>query len=282
MAARKSKALAKRNEFALPAALQDEFAEHINRDKASATGANTGWEFFKTAGGVLRYGEDEWPEDVPLVVLNAVHQNAYFAEAYDPANPVGPTCAAIDTEGDQLKMVPIDGPNKQAESCAECPLNAFGSNGRGKACKNSVVLTVLPFVDTQDYEGGAGARINVPPTSLKNWSQHARRVLDGMQRPLFSVATRISIDPGRGDGWKMLFDFDSPIQDEDLLLTLAERAKGDGWANATLAPDLASNSAGSSKPSGGARRIPARSTSNRRSSSGKKKTARKKKAARQR
>ena len=282
MAARKKSAVAKRgsNALALPDSLRDEFSEHISRDKAASKGGSTGWDFFKTAGSTLKFDGNEWDPEHPFIILNAVRQNAYFPHAFDPQNPMGPACAALDSEGNEAGMVPLDGPNKQSDSCAECWANVFksASNGRGKACKNSVVLCVLPAHDIAgtDFEGVAGARINVPPTSLKGWAQYSRRIVDGAERPLFSVSTFITLEPLNTGGFKMNFDFGEPLNDPDLLRQLGRRSSGDGLANAMLAPELATDSA-SAPSGGGAARIPSSRGKTRTASSGqRKKGARKK------
>lgn len=82
-------------------------------------------------------------EPLQLVIVDFITHHKFWEGKFDPANITSTACFAI---GDSpLNMTPSDNsPLKQAENCQVCPNNQFGSDGKGKACKNTRVLAVLP------------------------------------------------------------------------------------------------------------------------------------------
>ena len=100
-----------------------------------------------------------------LVIVDFVSRNTFYEGTYDPNNITPPACFAIHPEPKQ--MAPSENsPIKQSDDCASCPMNQFGSSGKGKACKNGRMLAVLP-PDADDREdvpdhGARAVRANLP------------------------------------------------------------------------------------------------------------------------
>ena len=83
------------------------------------------------------------PTALELVVVDFVTTHNFYAGRFDKDNIVPPDCFAIGV--DPKNMVPSpNAPNPQAKDCQSCPMNAWGSDGKGKACKNGRKLAVLP------------------------------------------------------------------------------------------------------------------------------------------
>ena len=71
-----------------------------------------------------------------LVIVDFTARNEFYPDAFDPNDIVSPHCFAIGQN--PLKLVPSDNsPEKQASDCSSCPMNQFGSQGKGKACQNT-------------------------------------------------------------------------------------------------------------------------------------------------
>jgi hypothetical protein len=123
-----------------------------------------------------------------LVIVDFTSRNEFYPGAFDKKNPVPPVCIAI---GDiPAKLVPSDNsPDKQADSCAECPMNAFGSKGDGKACKNTRLLAVLPPDADDDTEMWL---MQVSPTALKAWDGYVKDVQRMFSMPPVGVVTTVS------------------------------------------------------------------------------------------
>lgn len=113
-------------------------------------------------------GDAESPMD--LVIVDYVTQNSYYDSVYNANDPKPPLCFAIGKKLNELKPSP-NSPEPQADNCATCPMNEFGTaqNGVGKACKNSRILAVLP---PDSAEGEDLMRLAVSPSGIKSFDKY--------------------------------------------------------------------------------------------------------------
>lgn len=208
MATRKRKSTPKRGESAVvPVDLDDfaltdyeeELAPYVERD-AQAVGGGGGWSFLSTRGGAFALGEIDLGTELDVVVVGAMRENAYYPDAYDAANPSGPSCFALNLTGDSEEMgPPADLPTKENDRCATCKKNAFGSSdtGRGKACRNSVRLALLPAdlknLSPDYFAKIDGALLRLPPTSLTKFDAYVK-ILTSRGVPLFLTLARLLIE----------------------------------------------------------------------------------------
>jgi hypothetical protein len=85
-------------------------------------------------------------EEFEALIIDFAYRNEYYIGAYNPKEITPPACFAIAANATDLK--PSDNaPVKQNQTdCATCQQNQFGTSatGSGKACKNTVLLAVLP------------------------------------------------------------------------------------------------------------------------------------------
>ena len=65
-------------------------------------------------------------DPLDVVIVDFVAKNSFYPGAFDKDNIVPPVCFAIGTNPAKLTPSP-NSPEPQASSCAECPMNAFGS-----------------------------------------------------------------------------------------------------------------------------------------------------------
>lgn len=125
-----------------------------------------------------------------VVIVDFVSRNEFYEGEYDKDNPESPICMAVGD--DARKLVPADeSPSKQADDCSSCPMNAFGSKGKGKACKNTRYLAILPpdaDADTPLWT------IKVSPTGIKAFDAYVNGVARTMSTPPVGVVTTISFD----------------------------------------------------------------------------------------
>jgi hypothetical protein len=128
-----------------------------------------------------------------VVILDFVAVNSFYEGVYNPQNKSPPTCSAVSKDLDT--MVPsASAPKPQGLNCNDCSKNAWGSGngGRGKACKNTRRLIVVPPDFTKDT---VPMTLYVSPTGLKGWDAYIRRlVIEYTARPI-DVTTTISFDP---------------------------------------------------------------------------------------
>lgn len=230
MAAKKSKDLAKIKEsdkaMGVVKDYRQEMAEYAKDDGArepAAAGNN-----ISIRGGEFTLGGEVVGDPMRVIVLDYVFENAFYDMKYDKDNPSPPACFAVSRN--EKDMAPDESsPKPQAANCAECENNQFGTAdvGKGKACKNQRRLALINAdVKSVDEEYAASAEvafIRLPPSSLKLWKGYVRKLTEGLQLPLFSVVTELSIDP----------DSEYPViipslgnelpEDRDLIGSLVER-----------------------------------------------------------
>ncbi len=99
------------------------------------------------------------------IILDWRWQHSFFEGIYNSNNPKPPVCFASSKYEHELKPDPSS-EKPQAEDCESCPKNVFGSgiSGKGKACKNSARLAIVPANPTADMTPWV---IDIPPTAQK-------------------------------------------------------------------------------------------------------------------
>lgn len=231
------------------------------RAQLQAQAAATAAKIQPASGNKIRYSKGKFvlpdgteTESLDVVIVDFVSTNVYYANGYDKDNIVPPNCFAISPE--PKGMVPSNNsPEKQSDDCASCPMNAFGSSGAGKACKNTRVLAVLP----PDAEDDTPLWIlSVPPTAIKGFDGYVGSVLRTFQMPPVGVVTTVSLDENE-DYFKPLFGNPQVNDNLDVHYARSEEAK----ELLAVEPDVSSfGQAAAPKPKGKA--APARKTPARR------------------
>jgi hypothetical protein len=152
------------------------------------------------SGNAIRVSQDKQfllpdgtktPGPLELVIVEFTSKNAFFEGVYDPKNITPAACFAIGSN--PLKMVPsANAPLPQAVDCQACPNNQFGSDGDGKACKNTRVLAVLP----PDADEDTPLWILVTsPTANKGFDAFVTGVARMFQTPPVGVVATVGFDP---------------------------------------------------------------------------------------
>lgn len=229
--ARKKKASRALTTNNMAAKLAEMAEQEAAKERAAGAGRGITW---PQAGGVFELDGAELGEELELVILDSVYSNNYYDRPYDPdSGPAVPACFALaDTEQD---MVPHDSaPVPQADRCAECDQNAFGSDvrGRGKACRNTRLLLVVDPALEEDP-----VHMRAPPTSLRNYSAYVRGLMRQQKRPPFAVVTRFRFDED-SDYAALKFSHASSIEDATALGEIM--ALREQWAEELRTPPDAS------------------------------------------
>ena len=135
-------------------------------------------------------------ETLEVVIIDFVSSNLFYDGPFDRDNPQPPGCFAIGPEPSLLVPSP-NAPNKQAETCSSCPNNQFGSapNGKGKACKNTRLLALMPASALESDEEAPIWILSVPPTSLKAYDSYVHSLASKHRTVPIGVVTEISLDP---------------------------------------------------------------------------------------
>lgn len=153
---------------------------------------------------------DSHQENGPFqfIILGWVSANFWWENDYDEKNPAPPDCWAHN-ENPKLLVSSPNAPSRQNDAaCSDCPMDVFGTAtvGEGKACKNNRLLAVVA-ADSDDPED-AIMKIEVAPTSLKNFDSYVTTLGSKGTLPV-QVVTEIDFDDSvsypklmfKGAGW---------------------------------------------------------------------------------
>lgn len=202
-------------------------AAAMNERTAPATGVS-----IRTAGKEFSFPDgrkDKGP--IEVVVVDFVARNEFYESDFDKDNIVPPACVAIGTAPN--KLVPLDeSPQKQCDDCASCPMNAFGSKGKGKACSNTRLLAVV--------EPGSKAEdpmytLKVSPTSIKSFDSFVQTTARMFQLPPVGVVMTVEFDENETYP-KLVFSDAKPNEDLDVHFARQQEAK----AMLNAVPDFSS------------------------------------------
>jgi hypothetical protein len=133
--------------------------------------------------------------ELDAVIVDFCTTHNLYGGKYDPKNIQPPICFA---RGSNPKdMTPsANSTNKQCDNCQACPMNAFGSDGDGKACKNGRKLVLLPPNEAGndvDHEADLMV-IEVSPTALKGFDGYVQSLARTFQLPPVGFLTSITLD----------------------------------------------------------------------------------------
>lgn len=183
--------------------------------------------FITAKSGVLQFaGNAVAGNKLDVIVVDSIYENTYYTGKYDPDNPLSPVCFAF--AHDDAELAPHeDSIEPQHATCKGCPQNEFGTAdlGKGKACKNSRRIAVLPGSDLalDTLETAEVAFMKLPVTSVKNWGNYVNTLATIDHRPPFAVVTTIAPVPDLKTQFKITFTKKALINDEGALDTLIKR-----------------------------------------------------------
>ena len=210
--------------------------QYVSREKAE------GGHFLSLAGGVFKLGDEPVPgNQLCVVILDAIFENAYYAEKWTPDGPVmPPTCFAMAHEQEDLEPMieamkaDMDHFEPQHDTCHGCPMNEWGSadTGKGKACGNRRRLALIQageyvpvrgvkggfeleaFAEEDHYKAADLTFLKLPVTSGKEFSRFVKATLRDFGRPPYGVVTRIYIEHGGPNQFTVKFEALDALPDE--------------------------------------------------------------------
>lgn len=113
-------------------------------------------------GQMFKMSDESKVAELTGIILQKQFCNAWWEESFDKSGGgTPPDCSSLDS------ITPdYNSPNVQAEKCKTCDKNKFGSDGRGKLCKNMVrVHVVLDGCNTPN-------RLTLPPSNLRELNDY--------------------------------------------------------------------------------------------------------------
>lgn len=165
-----------------------------------------------------------------LVVVDFINKNTYYEGAYDPNNITAPNCFAIHPI--IKEMVPsANAPDRQCDDCTSCPMNQFGSAGKGKACKNTRLLAVLPpdaDADTPMWT------LSVSPTAIKGFDGFVSSLT---RMEMVPVQMIVEVGFNEAETFASL-TFSNPVPNENVAAHFARQGEASDLLN--VEPDVSS------------------------------------------
>ena len=161
------------------------------------------------------------PGPIAAVLLDWRAHNQFWAGPYDPNQLEDPICWAVSRTYDALAPSP-ESVEPQAESCASCPKNVFGSapNRKAKACRNSRRLAIVPPDATLETEPMI---LTTSPTAISAFESYVLGLATENKMPV-EVVTLIAFDPA-SDFPSLRFGKPKPLTDKQLAVMMKLRAK---------------------------------------------------------
>lgn len=186
-----SKAIALSGGMKLPAKLQKQLADAAQAEAAGI--ASSGGRFISAKDGKFTFQGNKLDNPLDVVVAGYTNVNAWYGGVlYNPDSPSSPVCWAISS--DDKNMVPSNlSPDKQAETCAECWANQFGSaeKGDGKACSNGIRVAVFP-VDS--IKAGEHAIVKISATGIRSFRKYLEQLTKVARVPSYAVITSLQLE----------------------------------------------------------------------------------------
>nr|WP_182428247.1 hypothetical protein [Clostridium sp. OF09-10] len=120
--------------------------------------------------------DPEVMKEVTGVIIFTHRMNAYWAQKYGEAGDDGninknPDCSSMDGKQGMCRET------GEIRTCDNCPYNQFGSDGKGKACKNMRRLYIMMSGRPDIY------LLTVPPTSIKDVNKALKKIMGQQHIP---------------------------------------------------------------------------------------------------
>lgn len=165
----------------LMAELQDEMADLDDERGITARQIK-----IPSGGGIAFEVESDDPEnpdsekELEAVLVFTHRMNSYWDGDFGGENKA-PACSAIDAK----KGVMFD--TGEIRDCENCPMNQYGSDGDGKACKNMRRMYLL-------LSGKPGVYLlSIPPTSLKDVNKQLARLMGNSKTPYTRMVLKFKL-----------------------------------------------------------------------------------------
>jgi hypothetical protein len=135
------------------------------------------------------------PDPFQAVIVDFIASNDFYETGFDKNDITPPDCFARGIEP-QLLVPSANSPSKQADSCAVCPNNQWGSgpNGKGKACKNSRLMALLPVDMTLESPIWL---LQASPTAIQYFDKYVTALGTQLGLMPWAVVTTIGFDPSQ-------------------------------------------------------------------------------------
>lgn len=167
------------------------------------------------------FGGENLGRTIKGVIVDFVYLRTFYGKKFDEDEPNIPRCFALSADGEDIE--PHENVDKPINpQCEDCPKNEWGSGkGRAKACQDRRRMGLIHEDDLDDIENATIAILEIPVTSLKNWSKFVKECKDKLQRPVYGVLCELGFD--EDESYPVVtFTVDSKIKDKETVDAIKE------------------------------------------------------------
>lgn len=179
----------------LPAEVRAKLEADIAKD-ISRIGSTGGKDIIRaTQNKKFELPDGSTQDEFECHIVAFAYRNEYYTSAYNPKEITPPECFAI-SESESTLIASENSPKVQnPDSCAVCQHNQFGSSptGAGKACKNNVLIAILP-TDPKTIAEHDVMVLKLSPTAIRPFNKYVKDILS-QNVPVNLAKTRVYFDP---------------------------------------------------------------------------------------
>lgn len=179
--------------------------------------------------GVMSYnGGDIDDNNMDVVIVGATHRHVFYSGPYDENNVANPDCFALaEDEEDMAPHENVTNPvNATCKGCANLEWGSAGGGRKGKACKQTRRLVLMPtsaLSSVDDVLAAELAILDVPVTSVGNYGNLVNTVAATTSLPVWAVVTNVKVRPHKRNQFEVVFAPMKTINDEHLLRAIMKR-----------------------------------------------------------
>lgn len=198
-----------------------------------------------TKAAILAFGGTPMPDNlIDAVIVGVGFRSTLYLKPYNPQALELPTCFAMSDKSDNLTphenvAEPMSGACKSCKYAAWKSVRLIkpGDMGKGKACKESRRLVLLPanqLGSAKDVASAELAVLDIPPTSIANFSKLVNVLSLTVKLPTWAMVIRIAAKPHIKNQLELTF---TPMrQAGDESITRALQARQEEAMRIALAP----------------------------------------------
>lgn len=217
-------------EIGLPAEFLKELASEA---KDAAAAERPAVSKLGTAGGILKYGGDAVAgNNMDVVILYASYRNVWYSGAYQRDNVKNPDCFSLSETDEGMVPDPVV-KNPPNGTCDGCPKNAWksdvkadGSVGKGKACKESRRMVMMPAGALESVDGVRSAELailDLPVTSAKNYGGLVNTVAATVGVPIWACVVNVKVQQHPKNQFEIVLTPLRVAPSKEIILALKER-----------------------------------------------------------
>jgi len=179
--------------------------KQIEQQQKMLAKISTASKFISFKGGqIIIDGKPVPGAKTEVIVLAFMAERSYFPSDFDPDARQSPLCYAY-SDGDEEFAPHPEVNEKQCDTCQDCEFNKWGSasKGKGKACRESVRVALLPA--QSDLAKAQVWHARIPITSVSAFKGFVSDIL-GYGKPIYSVVAKLSVIPDAKTFFKIQWD----------------------------------------------------------------------------